>query len=122
MVWPENHRNPAGHVVFLDGHTEYMKYRSEFPMTKTSMQALVELDQKWGRSNAHDMKIFNTSAEWTDVGLFEVGRPDFTEEFDKIEDADFWVWRVRERARIRDDDRKTRSIRSIHGMDKAAIG
>jgi len=44
IEWPGNHRKLGGHVVFLDGHTEYMAYPGEFPMTEPFIEALRFLD------------------------------------------------------------------------------
>jgi hypothetical protein len=45
LEWPGNHRPPGGKVVFLDGHTQYMAYPSEFPMTAAFVEALRSLDK-----------------------------------------------------------------------------
>ncbi|MBI1321266.1 MAG: hypothetical protein GC168_20260 [Candidatus Hydrogenedens sp.] len=44
IEWPENHRHPGGHVVYLDGHTEFVDYPGKFPMTPAVIAALRDLD------------------------------------------------------------------------------
>ena len=44
IEWPENHRYPGGHVVYLDGHSEYVLYPGKFPMTPACISALRSLD------------------------------------------------------------------------------
>lgn len=44
IEWPENHRAPGGHVVYLDGHREYVPYPGKFPMTETAISTLRALD------------------------------------------------------------------------------
>lgn len=44
IEWPENHRDPGGHVVYLDGHREYVPYPGKFPMTETAISTLRALD------------------------------------------------------------------------------
>lgn len=44
IEWPENHRARGGHVVFLDGHREFMAYPGTFPMTEAVISALRALD------------------------------------------------------------------------------
>jgi prepilin-type processing-associated H-X9-DG protein len=43
IEWPENHRKGA-HVVYLDGHTEYVHYPGKFPMTPDFIGALRVID------------------------------------------------------------------------------
>lgn len=44
IEWPENHRNPGGHVVYLDGHREFVDYPGKFPMTRAVIAELRALD------------------------------------------------------------------------------
>lgn len=44
IEWPENHRYPGGHVVYLDGHREFVSYPGKFPMTTTIITELRALD------------------------------------------------------------------------------
>jgi len=44
IEWPENHRYPGGHVVYLDGHREYVDYPGKFPMTPAVIAELRALD------------------------------------------------------------------------------
>jgi len=44
IEWPENHRDPGGHVVYLDGRREYVPYPGKFPMTETAISTLRALD------------------------------------------------------------------------------
>ncbi len=41
---PENHVPKGGNVLFMDGHVEFIKYGTQWPMTDTTMNALKELD------------------------------------------------------------------------------
>lgn len=39
--WPENHIwNSGGHVLYMDGHTEWVEYPGEFPMTEQTISTL----------------------------------------------------------------------------------
>jgi len=46
---PENHTGrglpPGGNVLFLDGHTEHIRYGEKFPMTEAFLDALKSLDE-----------------------------------------------------------------------------
>ncbi len=44
IEWPENHRYPGGHVVYLDGHREFINYPGKFPMTPAVIAELRALD------------------------------------------------------------------------------
>lgn len=44
VEWPGNHRQMGGQVAFLDGHTEYMLYPGDFPMTPAFIEGLRALD------------------------------------------------------------------------------
>jgi hypothetical protein len=44
IEWPENHLNPGGHVVYLDGHREFVPYPGKFPMTPAILAELRALD------------------------------------------------------------------------------
>jgi prepilin-type processing-associated H-X9-DG protein len=41
---PENHVPMGGNVLFMDGHVEFIKYGTHWPMTDRTMNALKELD------------------------------------------------------------------------------
>ena len=41
---PENHKLSGGHVVFWDGHVEYIPYPGKWPMTERFIKALESLD------------------------------------------------------------------------------
>ena len=41
----ENNRNAGGHVLFLDGHVEFMEYPGRWPMTEKTVALLNELDR-----------------------------------------------------------------------------
>ncbi len=41
---PENHVPKGGNVLYLDGHVEFVKYGTKWPMTDRSLNALKELD------------------------------------------------------------------------------
>jgi prepilin-type processing-associated H-X9-DG protein len=41
---PENHMPKGGNVLFMDGHVEFIKYGTQWPMTDRTMNALKELD------------------------------------------------------------------------------
>ena len=41
---PENHVPKGGNVLFMDGHVEFIKYGTHWPMTDRTMNALKELD------------------------------------------------------------------------------
>ncbi|MDP2323200.1 MAG: hypothetical protein Q8N51_04130, partial [Gammaproteobacteria bacterium] len=46
LEWPENHEGAmGGNVLFFDGHTEWMPYPGEFPMTESTIGALRTLAQ-----------------------------------------------------------------------------
>ena len=46
VEWPENHEGlSGGHVLFMDGHVEWMPYPGEFPMTESTIGALRTLAQ-----------------------------------------------------------------------------
>lgn len=44
IEWPEHHRHPGGHVVYLDGRREFVPYPGKFPMTPAAITALRDLD------------------------------------------------------------------------------
>lgn len=44
IEWPENHLYPGGHVVYLDGHREFVPYPGMFPMTPAVLAELRALD------------------------------------------------------------------------------
>jgi len=39
-----NHKDPGGHVLYLDGHVEFVPYPGPFPMTKETVALLESLD------------------------------------------------------------------------------
>ncbi len=39
-----NHEPEGGHVLFMDGHVEYLRYPGEFPMTKAFIEGLQSLE------------------------------------------------------------------------------
>ena len=41
---PENHVPKGGNVLFMDGHVEFVKYGSKWPMTDETIAAIKELD------------------------------------------------------------------------------
>ena len=41
---PVNHESPGGHVLFLDGHVEFMNLGESFPMTESFIHALESID------------------------------------------------------------------------------
>lgn len=43
IEWPGNHRDGA-HVVYLDGHKEFVDYPGKFPMTKEFIEALHDIN------------------------------------------------------------------------------
>jgi hypothetical protein len=43
IEWPGNHRR-GGHVVYLDGHQEFVEYPGKFPMTREFIKALLAID------------------------------------------------------------------------------
>ena len=44
IEWPDHHEGlTGGHVVFLDGHREWIDYPGKFPMTESTMNALATL-------------------------------------------------------------------------------
>lgn len=46
IEWPENHEGlSGGHVLFMDGHVEWMPYPGEFPMTESTINTLRTLAQ-----------------------------------------------------------------------------
>jgi hypothetical protein len=45
IEWPGHHRKPGGHVVYLDGHREYVSYPGKFPMTPQFMEKLQQLNK-----------------------------------------------------------------------------
>jgi prepilin-type processing-associated H-X9-DG protein len=46
LEWPENHEgNSGGHVLFMDGHVEWMSYPGDFPMTESTIGTLRALAQ-----------------------------------------------------------------------------
>ena len=40
---PNNHKPKGGHVLYMDGHVEYLAYPGKWPMTETTMTTLQEL-------------------------------------------------------------------------------
>lgn len=44
IEWPGNHNPIGGHVVYLDGHREYINYPGKFPMSETFIAALKRMD------------------------------------------------------------------------------
>lgn len=44
IEWPENHLYPGGHVVYLDGHREFVPFPGKFPMTPAIITELRALD------------------------------------------------------------------------------
>ncbi len=47
-----NHSEPGGHVLYLDGHVEFIEYPGKWPMTEKTMRILNELDALGGTSSA----------------------------------------------------------------------
>lgn len=43
IEWPGNHHG-GGHVVYLDGHREFVKYPGKFPMTREFIKSLLAID------------------------------------------------------------------------------
>lgn len=43
IEWPGNHYG-GGHVVYLDGHREFVKYPGKFPMTREFIKSLLAID------------------------------------------------------------------------------
>jgi prepilin-type processing-associated H-X9-DG protein len=47
IEWPEHHvdeaGNRGGHVLYMDGHTEFVVYPGKWPMTEETMKILCEL-------------------------------------------------------------------------------
>lgn len=41
---PENHETPGGHVLYMDGHVEFIPYPGSWPMTEQTIAILNELD------------------------------------------------------------------------------
>jgi len=41
---PENHVPKGGNVLYMDGHVEFLKYGTKWPMTDKTINALLELD------------------------------------------------------------------------------
>ncbi len=41
---PGHHQPMGGHVLYLDGHVEYLRYPGKFPMSKSFIEGLYELD------------------------------------------------------------------------------
>ena len=39
-----NHKPEGGYVLYLDGHVEFVRYPGKWPMTKTTIGLLRELD------------------------------------------------------------------------------
>ncbi len=50
---PENHSPPGGHVLYMDGHTEFLEYPGKWPMTQVTIGILRELDGIGGQPVAH---------------------------------------------------------------------
>ena len=50
---PGHHHQKGGHVLFLDGHVEFMPYPGKWPMTKKTIQILNALDQMGPRPGEH---------------------------------------------------------------------
>ncbi len=42
---PHHHFTPGGHVLYLDGHVEFLKLGSGFPMTEEFLSALDSIDE-----------------------------------------------------------------------------
>jgi prepilin-type processing-associated H-X9-DG protein len=45
VEWPSHHPEPGSHVLYLDGHVEFLKYPGPFPMTEHFIEAMRQLDQ-----------------------------------------------------------------------------
>ena len=44
MEWPDNHENlTGGHVLYMDGHTEWLDYPGDFPMSETTVSVFAGL-------------------------------------------------------------------------------
>lgn len=41
---PNHHGKPGGHVLYLDGHVEFVEYPGKWPMTKQTIEGLTALD------------------------------------------------------------------------------
>jgi len=50
IEWPGNHRHMGGHVQYLDGHREYVRYPGKFPMTEAFIKGLVEIDAEFSKN------------------------------------------------------------------------
>jgi prepilin-type processing-associated H-X9-DG protein len=44
---PNNHGGNGGHVLYLDGHVEWLPYPGPFPMTQSFIEGLIALEEKW---------------------------------------------------------------------------
>jgi prepilin-type processing-associated H-X9-DG protein len=44
IEWPANHKDEGGHVLYLDGHVEWVNFPGKWPMTETSIELLTALD------------------------------------------------------------------------------
>jgi prepilin-type processing-associated H-X9-DG protein len=63
---PGHHKPMGGHVLYLDGHVEYLRYPGRFPMTKSFIEGLYELDalgRKLLRPEALDVRSREDDAQ-----------------------------------------------------------
>jgi prepilin-type processing-associated H-X9-DG protein len=58
MEWPGQHEGlTGGHVVYLDGHSEFIEYPGRFPMTESTV-AVFDSIATWQRTTAWNTKDF----------------------------------------------------------------
>jgi len=49
---PANHGGDGGHVLFMDGHVEWLPYPGPFPMTAAFIEGLIAVEEKWEMKGA----------------------------------------------------------------------